>query len=293
MEFWEHPTIYQAMKKVHPSIGSPEEYYNDAIRYAFEVGRDSCTINQLEMERAWGAAKKPYYLVFPAIIPMLTRLNLDIDSGLVKPPLDTLCIRLPSKSNSLKFEFNRETYYVRTILMSVARIKDYDGLTLWINIGESSTIQGLSIPICTYRNFRCKPGQTIEEDIKNLPMDTNAELGVVMPREVDYACVRLACSLCLMAQDPEIINPDVLNKDQEKFNKSGDEKFIEKAHRRGKVGWTVGAKLEVIPHVRRPHPAIVWTGKGRTTPKIVFRKGSIVHRKTIEKLPTGFSPQNE
>ena len=44
----------------------------------------------------------------------------------------------------------------------------------------------------------------------------------------------------------------------------------------------------MIPHYRRPHMALVWTGHGRAMPKIVPRRGSVVHREAVEKLPSGF-----
>jgi len=67
-----------------------------------------------------------------------------------------------------------------------------------------------------------------------------------------------------------------------------DEKYVAKAHRRGKVGWNVGRHVEVIPHYRRPHLMLAWTGPGRSVPKIVPRRGSVVHRSIVEKVPTGF-----
>ena len=47
--------------------------------------------------------------------------------------------------------------------------------------------------------------------------------------------------------------------------------------------------IEVIPHFRRPHMTLVWTGAGRKVPRLVPRRGSIVHREAVEKLPSGFS----
>ena len=35
------------------------------------------------------------------------------------------------------------------------------------------------------------------------------------------------------------------------------------------VVWNIGRGIEVIPHMRRPHPALMHTGHGRTIPKIV------------------------
>ena len=72
---------------------------------------------------------------------------------------------------------------------------------------------------------------------------------------------------------PQIISPDVLADDRAKFEASGDQRYIDKAHRRGKVGWDVGKHIEVIPHFRRPHMMLVWTGRGRAVPRIVPRKG--------------------
>jgi hypothetical protein len=68
---------------------------------------------------------------------------------------------------------------------------------------------------------------------------------------------------------------------------------MEKAHRRGKIGWDVGKHIEVIPHFRRPHMTLVWTGSGRAVPKIVPRRGSIVHREAVEKLPSGWEGEYE
>ncbi len=66
------------------------------------------------------------------------------------------------------------------------------------------------------------------------------------------------------------------------------QKHIDKAHRRGKVGWNVGRHIEVAPHYRRPHMTLVWTGSARAVPKVVPRRGSVVHREKVEKVPSGF-----
>ena len=52
--------------------------------------------------------------------------------------------------------------------------------------------------------------------------------------------------------------------------------------------YALALHIEVIPHFRRPHMMVVWTGRGRAVPKIVRRRGSIVHREAVEKLPSGF-----
>jgi len=101
-------------------------------------------------------------------------------------------------------------------------------------------------------------------------------------------CIRQCCSLFLPKTIGQSYCRTLLADDRGKFEANGDRKYIEKAHRRGKVGWDVGKHIEVIPHFRRPHMALVWTGHGRMMPKIVPRKGSVVHRDMVEKLPSGF-----
>ena len=98
----------------------------------------------------------------------------------------------------------------------------------------------------------------------------------------------MCCSLCLLEDDPEIIEPDVLDRDRAQFERTGDGKYVQRAHRRGKIGWNVGRNIEVAPHYRRPHMTLVWTGPGRSAPKIVPRKGSVVHREVVERLPSGY-----
>ena len=62
-----------------------------------------------------------------------------------------------------------------------------------------------------------------------------ADLGVQIPNDLVTDCVRLCCSLCLLESDPTVISPDVLSKDRGKFDDTGDEKFVDNTHRRGKV----------------------------------------------------------
>ena len=132
---------------------------------------------------------------------------------------------------------------------------------------------------------------TVEQSLAGLGRGITAEMGVQVPDALVTDCVRRCCSLCLLENDPSVIEPDVLSKDRDKFESTGDQKYVDKAHRRGKVGWNVGRHIEVIPHYRRPHMALVWTGRGRAVPKIVPRRGSVVHRSVVEKVPSGWEAQ--
>jgi hypothetical protein len=98
-------------------------------------------------------------------------------------------------------------------------------------------------------------------------------MGVQIPPTLIDDCVRLCCSLCLLENDPSVIELNVLSKDRDKFAASGDARYVDKAHRRGKIGWKVG------------------TWRGRAVPKVVPRRGSVVHRELVEKVLSGFGQQ--
>ena len=289
MDFHTYTTMRDWTRRADPEdrpAQDIDQFYRRAIADAQKMGSGQF-FGQMLNERDWEKARRPYYNMWPSIIPMLTRLNLDLDSDLIQLPLPALCIRFPKDpaKNPLKFEWKGEEFPVRCIMLG--EINDGTGLSLLVDIGE--VMGGVGVPIYTYRNFPRRPGLTVEQSIDGLgKVGLFSEFGVQVPDSFVMDCIRLCCSLCLLENDPSIISPDVLADDRAKYEASGDQKFVDKAHRRGKVGWDVGRHIEAIPHFRRPHMMLVWTGHGRTVPKIVPRRGSIVHREAVEKLPSGF-----
>jgi hypothetical protein len=262
-----------------------DPFYKEAMVDGVRT-RSGQFLGQMINERDWEKLRRPYYNVFPAIVPMLTRLNLDLDSELIRIPLPALCVRFSKDlaKNPLQLDWKGEPVPVRCILMG--DMNEGKGISLLIDIGE---VMPGGVPIYTYRNFPRKPGLTVEQSLASLgKKGLFADIGIVIPDSLVTDCVRLCCSLCLLENDPSVISPDVLADDRAKFEQTGDEKYIGKAHRRGKVGWNVGQQIEVAPHYRRPHMALVWTGKGRVVPKIVPRRGSVVHREVVAKVPMGF-----
>ncbi|HBO45238.1 MAG TPA: hypothetical protein DD670_15180 [Planctomycetaceae bacterium] len=285
MNFHPFTTIRESCK--HARVGdTAEAFYRIALADAVEMNSAQFH-GQLLAEQAWENAHRPYYNVWPSIVPMLTRLNLDLDSALIRLPVPALCIRLPKEKNPLAFDWKGESVSIRCMLL--AEINQGRGLSILIDVGERlGDGKDFGVPIYTYRNFRRQPGLTVERALQELRRDALADLGVQIPNELAANCVRLCCSLCLLEDDPEIISPDVLDRDRAQFERTGDGKYIQRAHRRGKIGWNVGRNIEVAPHYRRPHMALVWTGPGRSAPKIVPRKGSVVHREVVERLPSGY-----
>jgi len=285
MNFHNYTTVREACKR-SGAIDGPEEFYRVAFADAVKM-KSGQFFGQLQNERDWEKARQPYYAVWPSIVPMLTRLNLDLDSALIELPMPALCVRFPEEKNPLTFDWKGKDESIRCML--IGDMNDGKGISILMDIGE---VMGdgtdVGIPIYTYRNFRREEGLTVEAAIRELGPNTMADLGVQIPEPLVMDCVRLCCTLCLLEDDPTVIEPDVLSKDRGRFEQSGDEKYIAKAHRRGKVGWNVGRQVEVAPHYRRPHMTLVWTGRGRAVPRVVPRRGSVIHREKVEKVPSGF-----
>ena len=266
-------------------IEEPDEFYRAALDHGARNPAGGM-VSQMIAEQAWEQAQRPYYNVWPSIVLMLTRLNLDLDSTLVQLPTPALCVRLPKQDNPLTFDWDGKPAQIQSILMGES--KQPDAILMMIDLGETRTTGKFQVPVGSYCNFPRQAGLTVEQAVAALPRRPPKQGYIVIPEAMLADCVRLCCSLCLLENDPEIITPDVLSKDREKFEETGDQKYVEKAHRRGKVGWDVGRHVEVIPHYRRPHLMLAWTGTGRSVPKIVPRRGTIVHRNKVEAVPSGF-----
>ena len=134
-------------------------------------------------------------------------------------------------------------------------------------------------------------GRTIEWSLLNCPPHPSSDVGVQFPDWFITDLTRLVCTICLLADNPEIVQPDVLNCDATKFEATQDPKYITKAHNRGKVGWTVGKDIDLTksPHYRNSClAALYWTGKGKLIPRIRFRAGCLVNRKLVNTIPTGY-----
>ena len=129
------------------------------------------------------------------------------------------------------------------------------------------------------------PDMTMEECLSHYPA-----LGEYY--EIRKLATRIALTTCMLADDPEIITRDVLNKQQDKYdgerNDSRRKRMEDKARNNGVFGWSIGKNVEVSPHVRRPHWALRHTGPKGSVPQIVPVKGCKVKGNKLTTVPTGF-----
>jgi hypothetical protein len=295
MQFYDFRTTRDFVGKIDPDSRDITAFYQEQFAFALGAMQDKGTALQMVSESLWEKQRRPYYNVYPAIAPMLMRLNLDVDTRFIRPPVPAFCVRLPKERPPLCYQWEGQDWHIRTILVGPAVLRAgsevFEGMMLWIDTGEMRKMpDGKDYPLYTYINLPLEAGMSLEQSLKALPYDPSAFKGMVLPEEIRTKCARLICAICLLENDPSLIEPDVLNRDQ---GKDLTPAIINRAKRNGKYGWNIGKGIEVIPHVRRPHPALVWTGHGREVPKIVMRRGSVVHREAVTKIPTGFQGNDQ
>lgn len=280
---------------------------------------DPLTPALLQMETDWHEIERPYYNLWPSIISALTKMRLDADAGYFRLPLPVLLLRLPTEGNPLVWTDKGKEWRVRAVLCgNVSLVRGGDetkqgwidgtwethpdhfvrGIGMWLDINEPMADfpdelypVGQYGKLCRmmYKHLVCEEGRTIEWSFENIPRHDSADIGVVYPDSIVRDVARIVCTLCLMAEDKNLVEPIVLKADEDKFERTGDLGLVNKAIRRGNYGFNVGRNIEVVPHVRAASPAaLYWTGHGRKIPRIRFRRGTVVHRKRLEQVPTGF-----
>ncbi|NLX95572.1 MAG: hypothetical protein GXY83_05295 [Rhodopirellula sp.] len=205
MDFHTYTTTREACSKVGLD-DAPDAFYQTALADALAI-QSAQFFFQLNNERDWEKARRPYYNVWPSIVPMLTRLNLDLDSALIQLPLPALCVRLPKQSNPMTFDWRGQPCQIQCIMMG--DMGDGKAISVLIDVGEVMNNGLADVPIYTYCNFRRQDGLTVEQSLAGLGKDAFSDIGVQVPSELVTDCVRLCCSLCLLDNDPSVIEPDV------------------------------------------------------------------------------------
>lgn len=234
------------------------------------------------IEGWWIENVRPYYKVFPAIIPSLMKIPLSIRVDDLQKRNRVFLVRFQDPSpivlgkwslTSVLCAFTDDTEdSVRRIMVIGRCISSEIGGEL--SYGPSAWDAG---------------GVTLEERLATIPPEVRLS-SEITPEEnqlIKEACFRIAFCVNLLDDNPSSVVPEVLAADREKYEATHDQKYIDKARRRGVVGWSIGADYEVCPHYRRPHFALRYTGKGGTIPRIVPVKGAVVHRSKLTDVPTG------
>lgn len=295
MIFHEHIDYYTRLKKhfkkdEKSALDSASKFYSEMIQLAIN-GQDIFTYRQSLLESFWIESKRPYYNIYPAIYPMVGKLRLDIPCGSVTLPQSPLSLRLPVNNNPYTYDGRQ----VRTVMFGGQKVvaelssdRTVDGMVIAFDIGE---IDVMGNPIYSFKIFPMRDDLSIEQASMVLPHHRSMMQGYKVKNDTIRDMVKLCSVVCLIGEDPELVTPDILAKDRPDWASASEAtrlRMVQKAKQKGKNGFNLGADLELVPHYRRPHLAVVWTGKGRTLPKVVMRKGAVVHREKLLNVPTGY-----
>lgn len=270
-------------------------YKTDAEFYQSELFFDPLSFRHAEFELNWRRNNKPYYDVYPCIVPMLKSLKLDFPSSQISKPsgLDQLLVRLP-EGEMCKF------LWISFGISAAKRHSDQlvNCVTIGFDFGERVQRGDLLLPVheiriipLTNRNF--------DETIAGLSRDPRS-IGDEPDSQIMQDYTKLALTICMLGEDEDLIQPQVLTDDERKLTEQNKMKLVDKARRRGKHGYSIGKDLDFggldatksedgkCPHYRKPHLAVVHYGKGRIETKIVLRRGSVINKSKLLEVPTGY-----
>lgn len=308
MEWYEYISCYDVARKVTMSsrrnIQTSEKWTAEMVNYYSAVSPNEAIL--LMIDEIWRIDRKPFYNVWPCIGEALANTSLDIDCKHIIEGQVNLSEKRRCHAVMLRWAKGSELDgKVRTCITCIrpqidpkhiSEIGKDDWLSnkitweFWIRADAGD--RNMDAPIYWDRNLRVIPGRSLSElqEEWDKPLRRSREFSTEESK-IMQRIFKVAASIYLMAgsgSDEGILSSVVLSKDKDKYELSRDEKYVEKAKRRGIVGWDVGKHIEFSPHLRRPHFGLRWTGKGRKEPKIVPIKGCIVRRNKMTEVPTGY-----
>lgn len=296
MEFYKYTDSWSFLKRfnLQTNFENREQWW-DLQEELSEMHDSPFLLRKVLLERSWVAKDRPYYNCYPAILPMLMKLKLDIPCSTIKHmTIEPIEVRLPvDQADDSPFKWGE--HHVRTVFFGIQKMprevdshEMTDGICICFDIGELSE---MNEPIYSFRFFPLRDDMTIDKASRLFTEHRTAHEGIQIPPNISENIIKLCACLSLISQDSDLISPDVLSKHSEKWKVASEAErsdMVAMAHRRGKKGWNIGHDIEYSPHYRRPHPALVRIGKGRISARIVMRRGSVVHRAKIINVPSGF-----
>ena len=245
----------------------------------------------------WYANKAPYYRMYPAVVESIIKMDikklLDMEMSKLPYGLDVLEIEIPEPYwESLGFC----SCIVQNVSESMKKNNYVDPIELmdvW-----SVAVQAVSGSVVGGSMPRYKIRNSIDEFIAT----DNKEM--LRAAEV----FKFIYGVLAIGENEDIVKPLPLSKDKGKYERTLDEKYIEKARRRGVYGFSVGEGIltpeefkkqeqenkdaiehgRKAPHLRSACLATYWTGKGRVLPKILLRKSSFVNKDLYKQVPQGY-----
>jgi hypothetical protein len=261
-----------------------ERYLRDK-KFVHTYNPDGSLLTQILVEDAFVKSHRPFYRLYPGIITPLTRIGIEkVRVEDVRLPVNGLSLEFP-KEYPLQLIFPLDNKDITFTLLALGIVTYNEHWRIFLQTDSDD----VSL------NFPSKG--TIEEYLKDHP--------VPVLQRTTRTLFQIVLGVCLLpTDDSSLVQPIVLRKDAAKYNASGDEKFIEKARRRGLVGWDIGKDIPtpeeieemranhergmITPHFRMGHFAIRYKGPGGMFPEVTWVRETFVNKDLIHKVPQGY-----
>lgn len=262
----------------HTGVSLTREQVLQGIMNSENIETAGSNIALALSERHWHTSGRPFFNVYPSVLNALKNTTLQIDPKDIPESivheLGAICVKFPiGFQHPMKLDARSFMLVVseRTIVKgSVVPVK---------SVGVSVGLNDFDVVL----SMSCQYGKVFE----NCEAGSPSGLGYTDDEhEIRKYISRIGLGVLMLAADPDFLKPIVLKKFGNVEHPTSDQ--IDKSKRRGVFGFSIGESIEVAPHIRRPHFAIRWTGKGREVPRLVPVKGSLIHRNKMTTVPTGF-----
>lgn len=271
------PRAYALMRE---STGADMKDFESVYKYeiaGLNPQTQTFAIERMKSELAWYRDKRPYFNVYPLIEEKFFELSYEIDLKELVMPFRAIEVRTQT----------------RTILLC-----DKRSSFLLVVEGPNRSFQEVVIPRLTKINRVIESGCCMIDE--PWPHKTNEQ--VVSPDEM-RRCLLLAVGVCMLASDPSVIKPVILNRHRkESMTPAEIAMYADKAIRRtGRVGFEVGKDIERMKatmhyrngcfakyYVSKAHELYPKNAEASKVPIIKWRCGSVVNKDNVPRVPTGF-----
>ena len=271
---WPKPyaSCFMLAQKKTPVKLNAKRYYNYKLEQHAKTGTNAQVV-RLIGESKWHEDCRPYFRVYPIIERKLSNLTGKTTVAEMRMPYESIEINTRSRSMLL---YKTDQYCV--LIMEPENVEGF----LICDVDIKSTVSEIV---------------TESNDVAGCEkMDKEA-------REFVSACVRIAVGVCLLANDPKIVSPVILDKHRRDDMTAQEmaRRAAQAISRTGRVGFDVGREIERMPvssHYRTGHPAIYYVGKSHENyprngllnrePVLLWRSGAIVNADRVTEVPTGF-----
>ena len=153
MKFHEYRTLWEEVRGTLPRQVTEETFYAVSLAGGARTGN-----GLIVAEGVWKKCRRPYYQVWPAVVPALLHLRLNLDASLIHTPMPALVVRLPVDPPIPKLPG------VQTALMQQDGVGG--DLRLWVNFMRPTGLANMHITL------GCEPGKTLEQSFQESAANT-------------------------------------------------------------------------------------------------------------------------